>query len=202
MNKKTAMMGGSFDPVHLGHLFLLHCAVTLTDYQRFVIVPAFLSNFKQDAKPVADDKQRLEMLKIAIDDYKKIYPYDRDVEIVISDTELKRKGISYTSDTIDELMKLYDLEKLGLIMGDDHVLGLRQWHNFDLFKHKVEFLICRRGDNDHIFDCLSDDINYKKLEPDFTQPQSSTAIRNNLEQFEDYLSQGVLDYVRKNNLYS
>jgi len=48
---KTAILGGSFDPVHLGHMFLLHCAVSMTDYSSFLIIPAKVSNFKQDNSP-------------------------------------------------------------------------------------------------------------------------------------------------------
>lgn len=202
MYDKVAILGGSFDPVHLGHLFLLHSAVKLTDYNHFILVPAKLSNFKQNARPVATDSQRLKMLELALEDYKSLYPNDRKVKIEISDTELKRGGISYTSDTVLEFVEKMGMEKLGLIIGDDHIKSLSDWHDFDLFKNKVQFLICSRYNKEGQWDNLPKDIDYIKLELDKTSPEDSTSIRNNVSKYSDYLSKGVACYVRENNLYN
>ena len=197
---KTAILGGSFDPVHLGHLFLLHCAVSMTDYKSFLIIPAKVSNFKQDNSPKATDEQRLEMLRLALCDYHELYPKDK-ADISISTMELERGGVSYTSDTIRILKEKLGAGRIGIVMGDDHIEGLSRWHDFPYLKDNVEFLICRRNPEGTCWDTLPEGLCYKKLEPSDVAPQSSSAIRENVSGRGDYLSRRVGEYVRANNLY-
>ena len=197
---KTAILGGSFDPVHLGHLFLLHCAVSMTDYKSFLIIPAKVSNFKQDNSPKATDEQRLEMLRLALCDYHELYPQDK-TDISISTMELERGGVSYTSDTIRILKEKLGAGRIGMVMGDDHIEGLSRWHDFPYLKDNVEFLICRRNPEGTYWDTLPEGLCYKKLEPSDVAPQSSSAIRENVSGRGDYLSRRVGEYVRANNLY-
>ena len=198
---KTAVFGGSFDPVHLGHLFLLHCAVSMTDYERFLIIPAKVSNFKQDSRPQASDRDRLNMLSLALEDYREIYPEDCNAKIEISTMELERGGVSYTSDTIRELKAQGDYSRIGLVMGDDHISGLSRWHDFDYLKKNVEFLICRREKAQDTW-VLPEGLCYRALIPSSTAPQSSSAIRTDLQGNMDYLSRRVREYVTANNLYN
>ena len=197
---KTAILGGSFDPIHLGHLFLLHCAVSMTDYKSFLIIPAKVSNFKQDNSPKATDEQRLEMLKLALCDYHDLYPQDK-ADISISTMELERGGVSYTSDTIRILKEKLGAGRIGMVMGDDHIEGLTRWHDFPYLKDNVEFLICRRNPEGTCWETLPEGLCYKKLEPSDVAPQSSSAIRENVSGRGDYLSRRVGEYVRANNLY-
>ncbi len=198
---KTAILGGSFDPVHLGHLFLLHQAVSLTDYRQFIIVPALLSNFKQDSKPVTSAEDRLKMIELSILDYKELYPED-DGRIIVSDTEFRRGGVSYTYDTVLEIKKELKIQdRLGLIIGDDHIRKLKQWYKFDELVNEVEFLICPRNEDVQVFDLIPDNVVYKKLECGTTALENATAIRNNLKENLSYLSGRVKKYVREKNLY-
>ena len=205
MSKSSVVLfGGSFDPVHLGHLFLLHCAISMTDYHSFLIVPAKLSNFKRDSVPKASDKDRLEMLRLALMDYNDIYSQDfscnsENPDIRISTMELERGGISYTSDTVKSL-KESGYGKVGLLIGDDHIEGLTKWHDFEYIRDNVEFLICRRDSLQSTWE-LPEDICYKALIPDSLAPQSSSAIRTDLEGNLGYLSRRVLEYVKAHDLY-
>ena len=136
--RKVAMLGGSFDPIHLGHLFLLHCAVSMSGYDTFIVVPAALSNFKRTNAPKATDNDRLEMLRLALLDYKDIYPQDCDADIRLSTMELDRGGVSYTYDTVMDLKRDMDIHgRLGLIMGDDQIPSLARWYRFDDLKREV-----------------------------------------------------------------
>ena len=197
---KTAILGGSFDPVHLGHMFLLHCAVSMTDYSSFLIIPAKVSNFKQDNSPKASDADRLEMLRLALLDYHDLYPQDK-ADISISTMELDRGGVSYTSDTIRILKEELGVKRIGMVMGDDHVSGLSRWHDFPYLRDNVEFLICRRNPEGTCWDTLPQGLCYRRLEPTDVAPQSSSAIRENVSGRNDYLSKRVGEYVRANNLY-
>ena len=198
---KVAVFGGSFDPVHLGHLFLLHCAISMTDYRRFLIIPAKVSNFKQDSRPQVSDADRLNMLHLALEDFRDLYPEDSGAEIEISTMELERGGVSYTSDTIRILKAKLDSDRIGLVMGDDHISGLTRWHDFDYLKQNVEFLICRRESSTSEWN-IPEDLYYKALIPSDVAPQSSSAIRTDLEGNLDYLSRRVREYVKANNLYN
>ena len=205
IKSNVVLFGGSFDPVHLGHLFLLHCAISMTDYHCFLIVPAKLSNFKRDSVPKASDKDRLEMLNLALMDYKDIYSQDFSCnsaypDIRISTMELDRGGISYTSDTVKSL-KESGYEKIGLLIGDDHIEGLTKWHDFDYIKDNVEFLICRRNAQGPLWDRLPKGIRYKALEPENVSPQSSSAVRSDVNGNLDYLSERVREYVKAKHLY-
>ena len=203
MSKETkiAVFGGSFDPVHLGHLFLLHCAVSMTDYESFLIIPAKVSNFKQDNRPQASDADRLNMLRLAIEDFRELYPEDSSARIEVSTMELERGGISYTSDTIRQLRLQNDTSKIGLIMGDDHIEGLSRWHDFEYLRDNVEFLICRRNSQDSTWN-LPDDLCFRALVPESVAPQSSSAIRTDLAGNLDYLSKRVREYVKAHDLYN
>ena len=92
MKSDTALLGGSFNPVHIGHLHLIHDAYSLASIKRVVLIPALLSNFKRSSHPLAFE-QRVKLIELAIADYRDIFPSD-DVEIEISLVEKERGGIS------------------------------------------------------------------------------------------------------------
>lgn len=198
---KTAMIGGSFDPVHLGHLFLLHCAVSMSDYSSFILIPAKVSNFKQSSRPQASDQDRLEMLRLAVEDYRDLYPEDRDVDISVSTMELERGGVSFTSDTIRILKERLGLERIGMVIGDDHLEGLSRWHDFEYLRDNVEFLVCRRSQEGTNWDLIPEGVCYRRLEPENVAPQSSSAVRSDFQKNQDFLSRRVQEYVKAKDLY-
>ncbi len=198
---KVALFGGSFDPVHLGHLAVLHNALKSTNYSLFLIVPAKLSNFKQTNIPKASAENRLQMLRLALEDYKELYPQDDTEEINISTIELDRGGVSYTYDTVMEVKKLYGItDRLGLIIGDDQIPQLTNWYRYEDLKNEVEFIICRRNTDGALWSLLPQDVCYTKIEPKQLAPQSSSEFRTSAR--EDYLSKRVRQYVKDNNLYN
>jgi nicotinate-nucleotide adenylyltransferase len=197
---KTALFGGSFDPVHLGHLFNLHCAASQTDYSRFVIMPAQQSNFKRNNAPSATAQQRLQMLNLALEDFFEIYPQDCEGRVFeVSDLEIVRGGISYTLDTVNELVKEGDGSRIGVIIGDDHIPLLKSWYGFEELASKAEFLICPRNSTKII---APEGIEYKILKTDVTAPESATKIREDVNKYASYLSPRVREYVLENGLYN
>jgi len=202
MNRdRIAILGGSFDPVHLGHLFLLHCAVSMSDYRHFILIPAKVSNFKQSSRPQASDEDRLNMLRLAVEDFHDIYPEDVGAKIEVSTMELDRGGISYTSDTIRILKEELGLDRIGMVLGDDHLSGLSHWHDFEYLKDNVEFLVCRRSEEGTRWDLIPEGVMYRRLEPEKVAPQSSSAVRSDLDGNMDFLSRRVREYVKAKGLY-
>jgi nicotinate-nucleotide adenylyltransferase len=142
---KTAVIGGTFDPVHLGHLHLLHSLVDLTDYDRVLLIPVANPPHKQREGTVSAH-DRLTMLHYALEDYKALYPDDREVELVVEPLEIERGGTSYMFDTVQELYRTFQVTgPIGVVIGDDLLSGLRRWYRFSELRQIVQFIVCRRS---------------------------------------------------------
>jgi len=132
---KIAMLGGSFDPVHIGHLFLADLALSDLGYDRVVLVPAFQSPFKIGAES-ASPLSRLEMLAASI---------SGDPRLTIDDCEINREGISYTVDTLKDIIARYEPDgKPGLIIGDDLAGSFEKWRSPEEIAGLADIIIARR----------------------------------------------------------
>lgn len=143
MKNRIALLGGTFDPVHIGHLRLFHNAHIEAGVDRLILIPAYLSNFKQNSNPVSFESRR-EMLNLAVVDYHEMFPSD-NLDIEISSYEGDKKGISYTSETIKDFYSSSEEEgKVNFIIGDDILPTLNKWHDFEYIKRHVRFLCFSR----------------------------------------------------------
>ena len=132
---KLAILGGSFNPVHLGHLFLADSVVTGLGYNRVILVPAFQSPFKIGADG-AGPQDRMEMLAASI---------ASDPRLTIEDCEIRREGVSYTIDTLKDIIARYLPEgKPGLILGDDLASTFHQWRSPGEIAELADIIIARR----------------------------------------------------------
>ncbi|MGH4037150.1 MAG: nicotinate (nicotinamide) nucleotide adenylyltransferase [Sphaerochaeta sp.] len=196
----TALFGGSFDPVHLGHLHLIHTVYNSTRYKKFILVPVAINNFKKDKTPT-QPKDRINMLNIAVKEYRKLYPQDCDIELIVDDCEIRRGGVSYTYDTVKTLYENYEFEgKLGLVMGDDLIPTLQKWYRFtDLIK-KVDLVVIRREESDVE---IPEGIDFEYVTNEIMVDASSTIrdMANNNQDFSALLSKEVYKYVKEAKLY-
>jgi nicotinate-nucleotide adenylyltransferase len=122
---KIAILGGSFNPVHKGHIFLAETVVEKLDYDLVVLVPAYISPFKQGASSGDDGGQkqqaeeRLARLLAAVEGKRRL---------AVDDCELCREGVSYTIDTVADIVERYRPDgRPGLIIGDDLVADFPRW---------------------------------------------------------------------------
>jgi nicotinate-nucleotide adenylyltransferase len=116
---RTGILGGTFDPVHNGHLLVAEVVSTLLDLGKVIFVPAGHPRFKAD-KPVTDASHRLRMVSLSIAE---------KPSFVLSTMEIDRGGISYTVDTVRVLNERSKPEdELFLIMGWDNLRDLPMWH--------------------------------------------------------------------------
>lgn len=113
--KKVGFLGGSFDPIHFGHISLAIQALEENQLDEILFCPAFCSPFKRDKPPMASSEHRLAMLKLALE-----IP-----QFKITTLELEREGPSYTIDTIRALQK--NNMKMRLILSDETASQLSQW---------------------------------------------------------------------------
>ncbi|GHV29263.1 nicotinate-nucleotide adenylyltransferase [Spirochaetia bacterium] len=132
---KYAILGGSFNPIHMGHLFLADTALSAFGYDRIILVPAYSSPFKLGAQG-ASPKDRLDMLIASI---------PADPRLTIDDGEIRREGVSYTIDTIKDIRERYRPEgKPGLILGDDLARDFHKWRSADEIVSLTDIIIARR----------------------------------------------------------
>lgn len=118
--KRIAIFGGSFNPIHNGHLLVAQAVFEAFGFDQLLLVPCQISPFKQgqDGTVVADASQRLDMLRLAV---------GSDSRFDICDIEAKRQGVSYTIDTVHQLINRYPNTRFSLVMGMDSLLDLYRW---------------------------------------------------------------------------
>lgn len=199
----TAVLGGTFDPVHNGHLFLLHQVLTKTDYRRVIIVPTHIPPHKVYIRHVSDE-DRLAMLTLAVVSFRTMYPELNNAEIIIDDCEIRRKGFSYMFDTVHDVYRRYAIrEKLAVVIGDDLLSGLSTWCRFDELRALVRFLVFRREQEKPDASQSNLDISYISndvLRVSSTDIRESAAMQN-FSKLSSVLPQSVLDYIRNHGLY-
>ncbi len=114
---KLGIYGGSFDPVHLGHLLVAQAAVEELGLDRLFFVPAARSPFKPDFAP-APDALRLQWLRLAL---------AGQSHYEVDDQELRRGAVSYTVDTLRAYAARFPKAELFYLVGADNAAGLNRW---------------------------------------------------------------------------
>lgn len=131
---KIGFLGGSFDPVHFGHLMAAQDAFEQYKLDRLVIVPAAQAPMKpNDVKSPAED--RLAMLRAAT---------EWDSRFEVSDYELRKGGISYTIDSARHFRALYPTDELYWVIGGDQLPRLHLWKDIGEVAKLVEFIFLER----------------------------------------------------------
>ena len=137
--KKTnhiGILGGTFDPVHMGHVALGVAAISEAQLEKLIIMPAYIQPFKQ-GKRVTDDDHRLAMAKLAFEDI----PGSE-----VSTLEIDRMRVSYTFDTLSELKRQYPVKELFFITGTDSFMQVDSWYKgIELLKNFSFIVSVRPG---------------------------------------------------------
>ena len=132
--QRLGLFGGSFDPVHLGHLLVAQAAREELALSRLYFIPAAQSPFKPERTPTpAQQRFRLLRLALAGKDW-----------CEIDDQEIKRGGISYTIDTVRDYAARFGNTQLFYLIGADHVAQLPKWREAGELAHLLEFLVIPR----------------------------------------------------------
>jgi len=115
---RIGVFGGTFDPPHVGHLLLAADACDALSLDRLIFVPAGAQPFKVETPAVATPENRLEMVSLAAGD---------DPRYAVEDTEIRREGLSYTVDTLEEIARNNPRAELFLLIGEDTLSGFSGW---------------------------------------------------------------------------
>lgn len=196
--KRTGIMGGTFDPIHIGHLTLAAAAAKELNLDEVLFMPAHIPPHKQDLA-ILDEAHRLRMVELAIEGYP---------GFLVSDMELRMQGASYTARTLTELKKTH--ESLVFIMGADSFLNLGSWYMPEVIFSKAE-IACAVRDETTIsvlrdlaeqyhtqFQGISHILHMEYVDI------SSSEIRKRLRDGEEEISEipkKVMDYIREHGLY-
>jgi nicotinate-nucleotide adenylyltransferase len=134
LHVKIGFLGGSFDPVHFGHLLAAQDAYEQYKLDRLVIVPALQAPLKpSDMQSTAED--RLAMIKAAT---------EWDTRFEVSDVELRRGGVSYTVDSARHFRSIYPRDELYWVIGGDQLPQLHRWKDIAELAKLVEFIFLER----------------------------------------------------------
>lgn len=134
--ERVGLFGGSFDPIHLGHLILAEAAMEEFQLDRIIFIPAGVSPFKTGRPPGVSADQRLLMVREAIKD---------EPRFSVDGRELQREGPSYTIDTVRLLLGDYPGVRFIYLIGADNLGDLHEWHEIDELKNLVDFALLDRG---------------------------------------------------------
>ncbi|WP_338044949.1 nicotinate-nucleotide adenylyltransferase [Paenibacillus lignilyticus] len=192
---KVGFMGGTFDPIHYGHLLAAESAREACGLDEVWFIPAGHPPLKENG-PLADGQTRLEMVYRAID----FQPHFRGMDV-----ELEREGTSYTIDTVKSLMELYPDREFSIIIGSDRVNDLPQWHQINELAALVRFIGVRRAGEELKVDALPAFLQERLSIIEMPQIGiSSTDIRNRRAQGRSIrflVPEKVYSFIRRNGLY-
>ncbi|MEL3907842.1 MAG: nicotinate (nicotinamide) nucleotide adenylyltransferase [Treponemataceae bacterium] len=202
---KTAILGGSFDPIHNGHLSLAENVYLELAYEKIIFFPAFVSPFKQTSKPLSKE-DRLNMLILAT---------ENNPHFLVDDFELRKQGVSYTIETVEYCYKNYAIKgKLGLIIGADLLEKFYAWKDAKKLLSLVELIVGERPAKRTIVAGKKVPLEKKKKLkfsiPSFTQLKneslqiSSSYIRAAIAENKAWrylVPEKIYDYIVNNGLY-
>ena len=132
--QRIGIFGGSFDPVHLGHLLVAQAALEELGLNRLFFVPAARSPFKPDSAP-ALGSIRIMLLRLAL---------AGQSWSEVDEQEIRRPGISYTVDTLRDYAKRYPTAELFYLIGADNAAALPQWREATELAKLAEFVVIPR----------------------------------------------------------
>ncbi len=212
---KIAVLGGSYNPIHIGHLVLADTVCKTLGYDRVLFIPVYAPPHKE-MSCVVSAADRLEMVKAAV---------KGDPRFVAESCEIDRGGISYTWDTICYLEKKYGdvlTDKIGLVFGEDLIPDFDKWNHADELAVRTDLIIACRHES---FKCDEKFVNkpsgdygrnahLEYNQHNFPYPHkivenprmdiSSSEIRQKIAEdgpWRYLVSDGVFEYIKNGGLY-
>ena len=195
--QKTAIFGGTFNPPHLGHRFMLESIANIADFEKILVMPAKIPPHKSGE--ILSAEHRVNMCRIAFDSVKK-------AEICLD--ELYLKGKSYTVNTLKNFSQK-GVKNPALIIGGDSLVDFHKWYMYEEILSLAELYVYKRGgiSDEQLFSAKEnlEKLGGKITVLDICPPEiSSTMVREGLKKGLDqsgFLNPLVLEYIRKNALY-
>lgn len=178
---RVGIYGGTFDPIHLGHLHVITQLIEKGLVDQLLVIPAGEPLLREHA-PVASAQQRRTMCQLALSDLKP----EVASKVQVNPIEVLRMGPSYAIDTVEAVKQNYPDDTIALVIGQDAAEKLEQWHRIAELRSMVEFIVIGRPGYQ------GDGIDIGALNV------AATTIREGLSAD---LSSSVASFIRENNLY-
>ncbi len=180
--KRIGLYGGTFDPIHNGHLHLIQQLFAIDLVDEVIVIPAG-DPWMRDEKPLASAADRLAMVKLAVS----TLPADIASHVIVSDIEIDRNGPTYTIDTVLALQAQRSGVRWLLVMGSDVAVNISKWHRSQELEDLVEFLLIARD---------GQGVDIAAL------PISATQVRLSMNVHEKDLPTQVVAYIKEKKLYA
>lgn len=187
--QRIALFGGTFDPVHNGHLDLVALAKTTCQLDKVVFIPCARSPFKDNAT-AAEPEDRFAMLELAIAEK------GWDDWASVSRFEIDREPPSYSWRTAEHFRETYPGAKLHWIVGGDQWEQIDRWAESEKLRDWLDFIVVTRSGSD-----THPRPGWRATFLEFEHPSSATAIREG-HAAPGWLPASVTDFIRKHGLYS
>jgi nicotinate-nucleotide adenylyltransferase len=200
--RNIAIFGGSFNPVHNGHINLVKEIAKKVSLDKIIVMPTYISPFKKDSVGfVADGSDRLKMCRLAFED---------EPNIIVSDYEISREQVSYSVDTVTHFTHEFPEDRLFFIMGSDMLLSFEKWHRYKDILKMCTIIAASREDNQSDFASLEaaqknlsqyGDVILTEIS---AYEMSSSEIREKIVKNQDiscYMPKKVVEYIMNNNIY-
>ncbi len=199
MSELWGIYGGTFSPPHRGHLNALIAFKNFIQADKIVVIPTYTPPHK-NYHPEVSSKNRLEMCRLG---------FQSVPGVIVSDIEIQRGGLSYTSETLEALSR--PNRKLAFLCGTDMMLTLGNWRNPETI-FRLADIFCIRRENDTTLDAKIEETNvayehrFGKRVQMIDVPVlegSSTVLRSAIKAGEqcDLMIPAVGEYIRKKGLY-
>jgi len=194
---RIGILGGTFNPPHLGHLIAAQEAYRELDLDQVLLIPAGIPPHKRvEGEP--GPHHRLELCRLAIGD---------DARLAVSDLELRRDGPSFTVDTLKELRTQAPSNDLFLILGGDIAAGLGKWHEPERVLELATVAIAKRGTTRSAVEQALAQLRGGERARFFQMPRigiSSTMVRRRVRAglpIRYFVPDGVMQYIETHGLY-
>ncbi len=197
--QRIGIYGGTFNPPHIGHVRAAEYAVEALQLDKLLMIPAYTAPHKTLPEHTPTPLQRLQMLQLSLCGSKRIEA---------SDLEICRQGTSYTYETIAQVRQMYPQSQLFLLMGSDMFSSFSTWKCADLICSQVTLVVLLRGEQaerERIQQCATQMQHAQIVYLDNPVTEiSSTQTRRllALRCADEYLPEGVGDYIAQHGLYA
>ena len=180
---RVGLYGGTFDPIHNGHIRVIQELISKHIVDHLLILPAGEPRLRESA-PIATGAQRRTMCQLAVNEF--TAEIKKSVEV--NPIEILREGPSYTIDTVEAVAQSFEGDTIVLILGSDAYEKIGDWHRIDELKRLVEFVVIDRpefpGEHNTSIDAIA---------------VSATDIRAKKS---DQVPAAVAAYIKEQNLYA
>jgi len=184
--KKVGLLGGTFDPIHNGHIHVAEAVMQKAELDEVWFIPAGTPPHRNP--PCFSAKDRFKMCELALQDKSKL---------IACDIEVYKTRPCYTIETIEALQKQHPNTKFYWIIGVDAFFNIESWHEYKKLLNEANFIVVNRDGFEQPKEISGKNVEFISIP---AHDASATKIRDDFKDYKKDLSPAVLDYITQNKL--